>query len=60
MAFWIMSYEGVGQGLTNETIWQSFGNYSPGEGFIMFVVGGVFFMLLGLYLDQVIPTEYGS
>lgn len=60
MAFWIMSFEGVGQGLTSQTMWQQYGNYSAGEGMILYVVGGVIFMLLGLYLDQVIPSEYGS
>ena len=27
---------------------------------VLFFVGGVIFMLLGLYLDQVLPSEYGT
>jgi hypothetical protein len=60
MAWWICSFEGVGQGINHSNLWDIYGNYCAGEGFMLFIVGFFFFLLLGLYLDAVIPTEYGS
>ncbi len=59
-AFWICDFEGIGLGLTRSTAWENRYNYSAGEGFVLYGVGGLLWLILGLYLDAVIPTEYGT
>ena len=37
-----------------------YGNYSAGIGFTCLIIGGFLFLALGLYLEQVLPSEYGT
>jgi hypothetical protein len=60
MVFWIFEFDSISQGINSWNLWRMFNSFCPGGGYIMFVVGGVFFLLLGLYFEAVFPTEYGT
>jgi len=52
-------YEATGVGLNSSTVHQAFDNYVFALGLWMLFVGFSVFTLLGLYLDQVLPKEFG-
>jgi hypothetical protein len=60
MVYWIFQYESIGKGIQTNNLWSNFGPYCPAGGFIMFVVGGGFFLGVGMYLEAVFPTDYGT
>lgn len=47
-------------GVNSQTAKSVINNYSFNEGLWMYVPGLLVFLLLGLYLDQVLPKEYGT
>ena len=53
-------YEGSGVGINKITAAEDSGNYVFNEGLLMMSLGGILFFILGLYLDQVLPKEYGG
>jgi len=53
-------YESTGVGLTSTTVHQEFDNYKFAAGLWMLFLGLAFFLLLGLYLDSVLPKEFGQ
>jgi hypothetical protein len=59
MVYLILSYESISRGFTPETMWLDHDLYIPGLGFILFPVGMCLFLLLGIYLEYVLPQEYG-
>lgn len=54
------AYEASGVGLTSTTAHQEYDNYKFSAGLWMLFFGLVAFLLLGLYLDSVLPKEFGS
>lgn len=53
-------YEATGVGLTSTTAHEEYDNYKFSAGLWMLFFGLAFFLLLGLYLDSVLPKEFGS
>lgn len=54
------SLEAVGEGLHFDNITTNVNNYTWLTGFFMLIVSSIFFVALGLYLDQVLPKTYGE
>ena len=53
-------YEGTGVGLGKSTASVIFGNYSFDSALYMLVLDFFIFFLLGLYMDKVIPSDFGQ
>ena len=53
-------YECTGVGLTEVTAGAVFNNYSFNTALAMLTVSAIVFTVLGLYLDKVIPSRFGS
>ena len=58
--YWIFSAESIGIGINNSDIWVQYESYIPAVGYCFYFFGGLFFLLLGVYLEKVLPTEFGS
>ena len=54
------NYEGTGVGLSSSTSSVIFDNYSFDSALWMLLIDFVLFFLLGLYLDKVIPSDFGQ
>lgn len=54
------SFETSEVGINSSTAHEVYGDYTFDTGLWMLFVGFLFFLLLGLYLDQVLPKEYGQ
>lgn len=54
------NYEGTGVGLNSSTSAVIFQNYSFNSALFMLVFDFVLFFLLGLYMDKVIPSDFGQ
>lgn len=52
--------EGSGVGLHFDNATEVISNYTFLRGLVMLLVSGVFFALLGFYLDKVVPRTYGE
>lgn len=61
MVYWIFNYESVGIGFTPDMMWVSNINiFCPGIGFIMLTLGFLLFLMIGVYLEYVVPSEFGK
>ena len=54
------AYEGTGVGLDRSTASIIYFGYSFDTGLLMLLVDTVLFTILGLYLDKVMPSQYGQ
>lgn len=54
------AYESAGVGIRLDTINEPFDNYTYLEGLVMLFVALPLWTFLGLYLDKVLPREYGN
>lgn len=54
------SFETSEVGINSVTAHEVYGDYTFDTGLWMFMVGFFVFLLLGLYLDQVLPKEFGQ
>ena len=54
------AYEGTGVGLDRSTSSIIYFGYSFDTGLIMLLVDTVIFTILGLYLDKVMPSQFGQ
>ena len=54
------SYEGTGVGLDNSTVTIIYYGYSFNTGLLMLLLDFAIFTFLGLYLDKVMPSQYGQ
>jgi len=54
------NYESTGVGIDSSTAAALFENYDFNTALSMLAVSFLFFFLLGLYLDRVIPSTYGK
>ena len=52
-------YEGTGTGITKSTASVIFGNYSFDTALWMLLLDFCIFFLLGLYMDKIIPSDFG-
>ena len=52
-------YEGTGAGLNKSTASVLYGNYSFDSALYMLLLDFFIFLLLGLYMDKVIPSDFG-
>jgi hypothetical protein len=57
---WLIQFECEGFGVHKNNAWNEFDNFNYNEGLWLFAAGFFVFMILGVYMDAVIPTEYGS
>ena len=53
------NYEGTGVGLDRTTVSVEFENYSFDASLIMLLVDFFVYSALGLYMDKVIPSDFG-
>ena len=60
MVYWVFEFESISQGINSWNLWRFYNSFCPAGGYIMFVIGGVFFILLGMYFEAVFPSEFGS
>jgi ATP-binding cassette subfamily A (ABC1) protein 1 len=56
----LAGFESANVGIHKDTINEWYDNYTYLEGLILLIVSGFLFTFLGLYLDKVLPKEYGD
>jgi len=56
----LAGFESSGIGVNHETAGELYDNYTYRRGLILLACSGVLFTLVGLYLDKVLPKEYGQ
>ena len=54
------NYEGTGVGLNSSTANVMYDNYSFSSSLYMLVIDFAIFFFVGLYLDKVVPMDYGQ
>lgn len=59
-AITFVQYECTGAGMNSQTASQLYNNYSFRTALIMMSVSAITFMLLGMWLDAVLPSKYGK
>jgi hypothetical protein len=52
-------FESVGIGLTSNNVDMLFNNYKVGNGMNMFILDFIIYSLLGIYIDNIIPRNFG-
>lgn len=52
--------EATGRGLNSSTVFEQISNYYIGVAMVSFFLNFIFQFLLGLYLDNVLPKQYGK
>ena len=55
----LSKYEGSQVGITADTVWSEYQNYSVGRGITMQAINCIWLTLAGFYLEQVMPKTYG-
>jgi hypothetical protein len=55
----ISAVESVDQGVGMDTMWDEYVDFDFGSALVMLFVDFVLYMCVGLYLEQVLPKEYG-
>lgn len=52
--------EGDGIGINFDNVTETVSNYTYVIGIVMLIISGIFFSILGLYLDAILPKKYGE
>ena len=55
----LTTYEASHVGITWDNIWAEYENFSVAHGFVMFTLDFFILVILGLYLDVILPKTYG-
>ena len=55
----LTQYEASQVGITWDNIWSEYEHFSVGHGFTMFAIDFFYLLIIGLYLDVVLPKPYG-